>query len=276
MTLDLKETPPQTDVNSPKISQLDSTSGTEKFFDFVMRNIKELNDNISQRHDLSKPKEGYILYTRELTPSQASSRTSEGFIESITKEKSVKIQEYFVFVPEFSDGLITPTVEQISIFNLLRKNKRNTVGEDIVSTKTLDEGFTDEEKDEFIKRVEKKLLSAFRFYGAGPSIGIGISGCKVLFHDKNNLQFGKMVKITDPVSNDAPKNLKESIKRAKQDLNMKGNAAINQNKQQAMNILEANGDFTSPALERTRKEPFIKALIRADNERILDEAMEAE
>ena len=49
---------------------------------------------------------------------------------------------------------------------------------------------------------------------------------------------------------------------------MKGNAAINQNKQQAMNILEANGDVTGPSPERMLKD--------LDYARTLDEAMGAE
>ena len=112
---------PQSEVNTPRRTEHDANNAQETFYDFTMRNIKELNEKANPRHDLSKPKDGFIMHARELTQEQASRCTSEQFIKSITKSKDKKVWEYFVFVPEWSDSRSTPTIEQVTVFNYMKK-----------------------------------------------------------------------------------------------------------------------------------------------------------
>lgn len=223
MTDDFRESE-QSEANTQRPSQYDN-NGPETFYDFVMRNMKEVNKEMSNRHDLSKPKDGYILFSREMTPSQASIRTNEKFINSMTKGKKNKVWEYFVFVPEFSDSLLTPTAEQIAVFNQLRKSQIDAVkGNKLTESpnnKILEEGFNQEEREAFLKEMHLRLISCLRFYGVKSNPGSGIRNCKVLFHDKNNFQFGKMQEILGELGTDSIGDLKQSIGRVKRQLKIK-------------------------------------------------------
>ncbi len=223
MTDDFRDSE-QSEANTQLPSQYDN-NGPETFYDFVMRNIKEVNKEMSNRHDLSKPKDGYVLFTREMTPSQASYATSEKFINSMTKGKKNKVWEYFVFVPEFSDSLLTPTAEQIAVFNQLRKSQIDAVkGNKLTESPNKDifeEEFEDEEREIFLKKMYIRLISCFRFYGTKSNPGIGIRNCKVSFHDKNNFQFGKMQEILGELGTDSIVDLRQSIGRVKRQLGIK-------------------------------------------------------
>tara|TARA_R100001510_G_C7646772_1_gene204080 strand:- start:916 stop:1701 length:786 start_codon:yes stop_codon:yes gene_type:complete len=227
---------------SPKLTQHDNT-GPETFYDYVMRNISELNKDMSKRHDLSTPKDGIILFHREMTPEQAIVRTNQNFVESLTRNKKNKIFEYFVFVPEFGDLLTVPTESEIVIFYQLRKSEANSVNGQLKSNspnlKILEEEFDTDERAAFIKEVESRLLSNFRFYGVKSNPGSGLRRCKILFHDKNNFQFGKMHEVLSPIGLWSPlesesaagtgavfadDSYKQIIKRAKKRLNIKPSA----------------------------------------------------
>ena len=223
MTDDFRDSE-QSEANTQLPSQYDN-NGPETFYDFVMRNMKEVNKEMSNRHDLSKPKDGYILFSREMTPSQASIRTNEKFINSMTKGKKNKVWEYFVFVPEFSDSLLTPTAEQIGVFNQLRKSQIDSVkGNKLTESpnnKIFEELFKEEEREVFLKEMHLRLISCLRFYGVKANPGVGIRNCKVLFHDKNNFQFGKMHEILGEMGTDSIVNLRQSIGRVKSQLKIK-------------------------------------------------------
>ena len=212
---------PQSEANSPRRSEYDANTAQETFYDFTMRNIKELNDQANERHDLSLAKDGLIMYAREMTQEQASSKTSENFIRSITKSKNKKVWEYFVFVPEFSDSLLTPTIEQLTVYHYINKIDAMEAAEYYERTKNqeiLTELYDPNERAQFKKDVESFLFSAFRFYGVGTSPGAGYRDCKVLFHDQKKLEFGKMQEVLAPRNFELVGTITEQAQRAKKSL----------------------------------------------------------
>jgi len=225
----------------------DSNSGEQTFFDYTLNSIKYLNDKVSQKFDLSKSLSGLIIHKRIVSVKQASDRSNETFIKSLTKDKQNKIWEYFVFVPEISDSIPAPTIEQVDIYAQMMK-----VDSDFKLTskeakepgsmkKLFDDEFPTEQKSQFIKKMENYLLSAIRFYGVSSSgPGNGIRKCKVLFHDPKNLQFGKMVKVEDVIDHDFSLSLKARIRDAKRDLGIKPASAETDKKRKQKNDLYAS------------------------------------
>ena len=267
---------------SPRPTQHDNT-GRETFYDYVMRNISEINKDMSKKHDLSTPKDGIILFHREMTPEQAISRTNKNFIESLTRNKKNKVWEYFVFVPEFGDLLTVPTESEIAIFYQLRKSELNSANgvpkSDSPNLEALEKEFKSDEKEAFLKEVERRLLSNFRFYGVKSNPGTGLRRCKVLFHDKNNFQFGKMKEVLSPIGLWSPlasqatagtggifggDSLKQIVKRAKKRLKIKPSVVKNSELLETGDKLIQSIHASNVAAGITDAESAIAALKRAE------------
>lgn len=221
----LVETPNQPVADTQKQTQFDNNVSGESFYDFTMRVLKELNINQNLRHDLSKDKYGLILYSREVKQEQAISRTSEAFIKSITKNKENKLWEYFVYVPEFSDSLLSPSIEQVRLYQRIKeaqkdRNKEDYEKSDLKKIEDLFDKGNSAQMSIFMETVGSRILSGFRFYGVSSDPGKGIRQCTVLFHDKNSLQFGKMVKIGDEFTPGSNTDLQDLVREAKKGLNL--------------------------------------------------------
>ena len=220
--------PGQSSTNSIEQTP-DSSSEEQSFFDYTIKSISYITGKITEKLDLSKPVDGYIIHQRLVTPSQASGRSSEAFIKSITKDKHNKIWEYFVFVKEISDSIPTATIEQTDIYSQLKKaesdfklNPKNYKGS---IQEKFDKTFKGSEKDNFINEMDIYLLSAIRFYGVSSSSpGNGIRKCKVLFHDPKKLQFGKMISIDDPLEHEYESSLESRIREAVRELNIQSSS----------------------------------------------------
>lgn len=199
---------------------LDSNPGPQSFMDYTINSIKIINDKLTEKHDLSKPQDGFIIHQRLVTPEFAASRTGEAFIESITKNKHNKVWEYFVFVAEVSDTIPAASIEQTDIYAQIKKAesdyrldpKKKLEGS---MKKKFDDFFKGSEKQDFIDTMNNYLLSAIRFYGVSSSSpGNGVRKCKVLFHDVGNLQYGKMISIGSLLEHEYSNSLESRIRDA--------------------------------------------------------------
>jgi len=217
--------------------------------DYVLNSIKYLNDIVSEKHDLSKPKDGYIIHKRLVTVDQASARSNLGFIQSLTKNKQNKVWEYFVFVPEISDPLITPTVEQVDIYTQMIKSASDSkvTSKEAKKPDSINKIFEDEfpgtQYSDFIEKIENYLLSCHRFYGVSSSgPGNGVRKCKVLFHNPKKLQFGKMIKVEDAIPYEFSLGLKARIRDAKRGLGIKPSSAEKNKKREQKKSIENSLD----------------------------------
>lgn len=250
---------PNTNIgNTPKVSQSDDNSKSVRFVDYTMRKLKEVDERLSERHDLSMPQNGFILYKRIVSPTAAVARTSESFIGSVTKDSKNKIWEFFVFVPEVSDSISAPTADQIDLYNQIKKAdsdfaKSNEEYEGS-EKKFFDDSFNQYEKKQFLQKMEQKLLAQIRFYGAAAtSPGNGIRECKIIFPDKNNLQFGRMLEIGKQFTVQSSSSLKERIRKAKKDMKIEPESRkMKQKREQIDELIENTGMSYAEATMSTR------------------------
>ena len=243
---------------SPKVTQSDENSKSVRFIDYTMRKLNEVDKKLSEKHDLSKSQNGYILYKRIVSASQASTRTSESFMNSISKDNKNKIWEFFVFVPEISDSISAPTTDQIDLYNQIKKADSDyaSSNEEYEGSqkKLFDESFNDYEKTQFLQKMEQKLLSQIRFYGTAPtSPGNGIRECKVMFPDKNNLQYGRMIEIGKQFTVQSSLALKERIRKAKKDMKIEPESRkMKQKREQIDELIQNTGTSYAEASFSTR------------------------
>lgn len=221
---------------TPKRTQHDSTSGNETFYSFVMNNIKELNEKSDLKFDLSKDLNGMVLMCRDLQVSELISRTSQAFCESlIGDKKETKVYEYFVYVPNVTDYLTLPSLEEMEVFYKLRHSEKEieklqtnkdketkdsdlkTISE-VLDTKSVRIGVVD--------MIQDKIESLYRFYGAKEKTGSNMVHCKVKFHDPNNLQFGKFVSAGSEATGKSDMPLKKMLEMASREYEKKAKDSI--------------------------------------------------
>ena len=200
---------PGQSTDSPRRSQFDSPNN-QGFLDFIMNNISEMQASLNKKFDLSKDLNGICLFSRVITPDELINRTSKDFSEEYISDSNAKIYENFVFVSGISDTLVSLTEQELEVFHLLRASERRFLEystnraknppaetQDALLETILKHFKKTEERRFVVNHIQKKVESFHRFYykGAEDSFApIGLSQCKVRFHDKNNLQFGKFVK----------------------------------------------------------------------------------
>lgn len=210
-------TNPQPEGKTPQKTQYDKSSGNETFYDFVMNNIKELNEKTNLKYDLSKDLHAVIFMCRPLTSEELIIRTSKTFCSSLTNDKSgVKVYEYFVYVPNISDYQLVPSAEEMDIFYKLKHASRalkdsETNKDGKSESQYLDDIKlvleTQEMREGVINMIEEKIESLYRFYSVDPQSGSNLVHCKVKFYDENSLQYGKLTqtgtalepKLSDPL-----------------------------------------------------------------------------
>ena len=240
---------------TPKPTQSDENSKSVRFVDYTMRKLKEVDQKLSEKHDLSKSQNGFILHKRVISASAAMSRTSEAFMNSVSKDNQNKIWEFFVFVPEISDSISVPSADQIDLYNQIKKVETDFASSneeyEKSQKKVFDDSFNEYEKTQFLQKMEKKLLAQIRFYGSVPtSPGTGIRECKIIFPDKNNLQFGKMLEIGKQFTIQSSSSIKERIRKAKKDMKIEPESRkMKERKEQIEELVEnTNMSYTEASL----------------------------
>lgn len=200
---------PQPEGKTPQKTQYDKSSGNETFYDFVMNNIKELNEKTNLKYDLSKDLHAVIFMCRPLTSEELIIRTSKTFCSSLTNDKSsVKVYEYFVYVPNISDYQLVPSVEEMEIFYRLKHASRalkdsetnkdgKSESQELDDIKLVLE--TQEMREGVINMIEEKIESLYRFYSVEEKTGSNLVHCKVRFYDENSLQYGKLTEAGEPL-----------------------------------------------------------------------------
>ena len=219
--------PENSETSSPSRRKYDSTS-REGFLNFVMNNVREMQDSLNEKHDLSKDLTGVCLFARIITPQQLIKRTSKSFSEGYIDDSSGKIYECFVFVAGISDPMTGLIEEELEVFHLLRSAERRYLEYRSNQAKTpksekkdmlldmITKHFEKTEERRFVvNHIQKKIESFHRFYykGAEDSYApIGMTQCKIRFHDKKNLQYGKFVKSSALKNNSTTESLEASMK----------------------------------------------------------------
>ena len=202
-------TSPQPEGKTPQKTQYDKSSGNETFYDFVMNNIKELNEKTNLKYDLSKDLHAVIFMCRPITARELVTRTSRTFLSSLTNDKGgVKVYEYFVYVPNISDYQLVPSVEEMEVFYRLKHasralkdsetNKDGKSGsQELDDIKLILE--TQEMREGVVNMIEEKIVSLYRFYSVEEKTGSNLVHCKVRFYDENSLQYGKLTQAGEPL-----------------------------------------------------------------------------
>ena len=199
----------QPEGKSPKRTQYDKSSGNETFFDFVMNNIRELNEKTNLKYDLSKDLHAVIFMCRPITDRELITRTSETFCSSLTNNKiAVKVYEYFVYIPNISDYQMVPSIEEMEVFYRLKHASRALKDSDTNKDGTpesqeltdIKQVFpTQETREGVMNMIEEKIESLYRFYSVEEKTGSNLVNCIVRFHDENSLQYGKLRAATTPL-----------------------------------------------------------------------------
>ena len=199
----------QPEGKTPQKTQYDKSSGNETFYDFVMNNIKELNEKTNLKYDLSKDLHAVIFMCRPLTSEELIIRTSKTFCSSLTNDKSgVKVYEYFVYVPNISDYQLVPSIEEMEVFyrlkhasRALKDSETNKNGKsESQELNDIKEVFpTQETREGVINMIEEKIESLYRFYSVEEKTGSNLVHCKVKFYDENSLQYGKLTQSGEPL-----------------------------------------------------------------------------
>jgi len=216
-------TSPQPEGKTPQKTQYDKSSGNETFYDFVMNNIKELNEKTNLKYDLSKDLHAVIFMCRPITARELITRTSRTFLSSLTNDKGgVKVYEYFVYVPNISDYQLVPSVEEMEVFyrlkhasRALKDSETNKDGKsESQELNDIKEVFpTQETREGVINMIEQKIESLYRFYSVEEKTGSNLVNCKVKFYDENNLQYGKLTQTSSPINwSTEPKTLLSMLK----------------------------------------------------------------
>tara|TARA_R110001592_G_scaffold52604_3_gene161085 strand:+ start:4251 stop:5057 length:807 start_codon:yes stop_codon:yes gene_type:complete len=219
--------PDNSETNSPSRRKYDSTS-REGFLDFMMNNVKEMQDSLNEKHDLSKDLSGVCLFARIITPQELIKRTSKSFSEGYINDSNGKIYECFVFVAGISDPMMGLVEEELEVFHLLKSAEGRYLEYKSNQAKTpkaekkdmllemITKHFKKTEERRFVvNHIQKKIESFHRFYynGAEDSYApIGMTQCKIRFHDKKNLQYGKFIKSNALKNNSTTESLEASMK----------------------------------------------------------------
>jgi hypothetical protein len=218
--------PDNSETNSPSRRKYDSTS-REGFLNFVMNNVREMQDSLNEKHDLSKELPGVCLFARVITPQELIKRTSKSFSEGYVDDSVGKIYECFVFVAGISDPMIGLIEEELEVFHLLRSAERRFLeyksnqsqlkkeAPDLLLDMITKHFKKTEERRFVVNHIQKKIESFHRFYykGAEDSYApIGMTQCKIRFHDKKNLQYGKFIKSSALKNNSTTESIEASMK----------------------------------------------------------------
>tara|TARA_B100001564_G_scaffold360043_1_gene385061 strand:+ start:1164 stop:2054 length:891 start_codon:yes stop_codon:yes gene_type:complete len=206
-------TNPQSETKKIRETKFDALkTGRVKFFPFVIHNLKELNLAINEKHDLTKNKEGYLLHSRQISYDDLVINTGEKFADSICSDKNKKVQEYFAFVPGWSDYLPPLSVEEVQLFHILRKflnDEEFRFGVSYPTASSIEKKILKMVQNEFssvgslslenkvrlfMRSIENRILANYKFYSSRSEAVSSISLCEVKWHGDPADGYGKFIK----------------------------------------------------------------------------------